>query len=372
MKIVVLQIAMVFLFFGWSIPEKAVVCETNYVVEVLHPGIDMVETVDKTLVRSTCSLIEPAEFYMDVESVVCGDLQCRIDIIRIYWDELGFYKRIKLPNGVELEKAEGASFSQVDYKKMDSILSDRNSSLKDVQKYEVTGSETSEGVDALAGATIALDTKSYVKGAVWTCYTLWHWVNGNITTTIRDITGESMTLNALVNDLQENSMTKKIFALEQLIRLNFHESKVTNAVLQLKFEENLKLQKLIIDYIEQLPSVDYFEAIECLLKGENEKISVLALQSLLNTSKEPSEDFLNTLSKQLVSSNSFQQIDLFIRILEIKELVSPSINKHMLTILMQSDFILARRVYWFLSKQELSKQNKNQLQFFYNNNSEKL
>ena len=115
------------------------------------------------------------QFYMDVKTVVCGDSQCRIDTVRIFWDELGMYDRLVLPKGIQLEKAEGEHFDQADYKKLDAILADKNCSLKEVYKEEVVGTEATEGVDGISGATIILNNKDYVKGAVWTCYTLWHW-----------------------------------------------------------------------------------------------------------------------------------------------------------------------------------------------------
>lgn len=366
------HIVLVLFLFGWSTPKTDSVCESPYEIQVVHPGIDLTETIGKTIVRSSCNLGEVPEFYMDVESVVCGDSQCRIDIIRMYWDELGFYKRLEIPDDVELEKAEGASFSAADYQKLDSILSERNSSLKNVQKYEVTGSETSEGIDALAGATIALDTKSYVKGAVWTCYTLWHWANGNITANIRNLTGDTMTADALINYLEHESLAHKIFGLEQLIRLQHQNNKTTKEVLQLASNENQKVQKLIIEYVEQLPSDSYFESITSLLNTGKDKASLLALGSLLESERNPSEEFLSSLSNQLSNCKSYQQIDLFLKVIEKKKSISNKSLSNIVALLEREDFLIARRAYWFLSKQELSTQGKNRLQTFYNENSEKL
>lgn len=365
-------ILLMLFFFGYPTPKTNVVCESRYEIQVLHPGIDLTEPVAKTLVRSSCNLEEPTEFYMDVESVVCGDSQCRIDVIRMYWDELGFYKRLELPSDVELEKAAGASFSAADYQKLDSILSDRKSTLKDVQKYEVTGSETSEGVDALSGATIALDTKSYVKGAVWTCYTLWHWANGNTTNAIRNLTGDSMTVDAFENYLKEESLEHKMFALEQLIRLKHQNAKTIEAILQLTSTKNQKLQKRIIEYVEQLPNDHYFKSIEYLLDTKNDKLALLALRSLLESETIPSKEHCNSLSNRLSNWDSYQQIDLFLNILEKKDSISQKIIGYIFPLLERSDFLIARRAYWFLSKQELSTQEKNKLQTFYTKNSEKL
>ncbi len=351
---------------------QANVCKTRHEIAVLHPGIDMEKPVEMTLVQSSCGFTESLEYYMDVESVVCGDSQCKIDIIRLYWDALGHYKCIELPENVNLEKAEGISFSQSDYKKLDSILSDRNSALKDVQKYEVTGSETSEGIDALSGATIALDTKAYVKGAVWTCYSLWHWANGNTTNVIRNLTGDSMTIEALLKYLKKEPLKHKIFALEQLIRLKHRNAKVTHTVLQLARAQNQKLRKLVLQYIEQLPEKQFFTSIDSILKLNHEPASIAALRTLFESEKVPPDTFLDSLSNRVSDWDSYQQIDLFLNIIEKKGADTQKINDNLAPMLQRSDFLIARRVFWFLSKKKLSPQNKTDLLIFYDENANKL
>lgn len=365
------HIAFVLFFFGWSTPKTGLTCETRYEIKILHPGIDLTEPVDKTLVRTNCALGESTSFYMDVESVVCGDSQCRIDIVRIYWDELGFYKRLELPRDVELEKAEGASFSDADYQKLDSILADGNSSLKYAQKYEVTGSETSEGVDALSGATIALDTKSYVKGAVWTCYTMWHWVNGEVRTKIRNISGANMSTTKLMNYLAEESIAKKIFSLEQLILNNKQEVPMNETFLEQANNENHEVQKLLIKYVERLPAEEYFSAIDKFLLNQNQALRLLSLRSLLESKMEAPNSYFAKLSME-IGNWEFQEVSIFLDILKQKKATSQKATEQILSLLYSKKFIIARRAYWFLSKQELAIPEKNKLQAFYKKNSKKL
>jgi len=367
-----LQIVIAFFFFGWSISDRAVVCEKKYRVKVHHSGMESSEPAEKVLVRSTCSSLEPVLFYMDVESVVCGDSQCRIDVIRMYWDAFGVFKRIELPTGVDLEKAGGISFSKEDYEKLDRILCNKKSSLKDVQKFEVTGSETSEGVDAMAGETIALNTKSYVKGAVWTCYTLWHWANGEVVPIIQNKTGNSMTVKELVALLKDTSPINKIFALEQLIRLKHFGMEIQNAVLGLQTGENLRLQKLVIEYLSQVSKKNYMIGIGYLLEKRNDQFAHLALQSMLNSAHEMPNEFLQSVGKYVINSNSYQQLEVFLTILETKSITYPPIHNDLISILEHTNFLMSRRVYWYLSRQNLSEESELELKNFKKKNSKKI
>ncbi|MEP2237818.1 MAG: hypothetical protein ABJI22_05620 [Maribacter sp.] len=372
MNILKIQIAILSFFFGWTTPEQIVVCEESYRINVVHPGIENTESLEKILIKSSCSTSEPLLYYMDVESVVCGDSQCKIDIVRMYWDAFGVFKRIELPPGVDLEKAEGTSFSTEDYAKLNGILINKKSSLKDVQKYEVTGSETSEGVDALAGETIALNLNSYVKGAVWTCYTLWHWANGEVVTIIQNKTGNLMTVKELVAVLQEPSSMHKIFALEQLIRLKYVDREVQNAVLSLNTEENLKLQKLVVAYVSQISKKDYMVAVGYLLEKRNDQFALLVLKSILNSAHEMPKEFLRSVSEYVINSNSYQQLEVLLAILETRSITFPQINKALTSLLKHSNFLISRRVYWYLSEQELSEESELKLQSFKKENSKKL
>lgn len=359
------------ILFGYNFQRTELTCETRHVVKVLHPGISRSDPIRKTLVQSKCNPEEPV-FYMDVESVVCGDAQCRIDTVRIIWNELGFYKRIELANGISLEKAKGAPFTQTDYQKLDNILSNAESGLKNIYKEDVTGSETSEGVDALSGATIALDGDAYVKGAVWTCYTLWHWVNGDITKTIRDLTGDGLSVDSLQSYLKERTFNYRVFAVEQLSRRKIHDSKTVKAILQVAPVENYALQKLIVGYLEKLPDIPYLEAIERLLKIDNEKLSLLALRSLSVSDRQIPIPYYDRLGKLTLGGDSYQTIDLYLKLLNNEKIVSNAVSAEIVRLLDNQDFLIARRAYWFLSKQKLTEINKVKCSSFYEKNSNRL
>lgn len=352
-------------------PSTTQNCETENVIQILHPGIDLEEPFEKTLIQSNCNLGE-TEYYMDVESVVCGDSQCRIDTVRLFWDELGFFKKFELPYGVELEKAEGTSFTEEDYVKLNTILSDRNSNLKYVDKYEVTGSETSEGVDALAGATIALDVNSYVKGAVWTCYTLWHWTNGNIYNEIRNITGTKKTQEDLIKMLHGSDLKNKQFALEQILRRKHQDANTTREVMNLVSLQNKKLNKGIAKYISILSPNDFFKTIGVLTTTKNTRTTLFALRVLSESDKTLPQEFLQELSKNVVHWDSYEQVNLFFSILEKNKIDSKKINGTLLPLLEAENFLIGRRTFWYLSERNLPLEGKKTVMAFYDKNAKKL
>ncbi len=203
-----------------------------------------------------------------------------------------------MPAGVALEKAEGKYFTHDDYEKLDNILSNKRSSLKNIYKEEVVGSETTEGVDGVSGATIILNTNDCVKGAVWTCYTLWHWVNGEVYNIIRDITGKELSRKALADHLRKEEIPFKIFALEQIIKRKNYEPEMIQLVLDQVSTLDYSIQKLMITYFEKASARIYFTSLGELLKNGTPDLRILCLNSLLNDSRPPIFSFFEQLSLQ--------------------------------------------------------------------------
>lgn len=344
----------------------------KHVIYIHHPGISLTEKTEQTLIQVKGQEGGSDQFYMDVETVVCGDSQCRVDTVRVFWNALGFYDRLDLPAGVELEKAGGMHFSQEDYQKLDEILANKNSNLKDVYKTEVVGTETSEGVDAMTGATIILNNNDYVKGAVWTCYTLWHWVNGEIQLFIRDIVGNDMSVDALAGYLRKGSAEFKVFALEQIIKRKAYQSEILELVLSQAKLNDYFFKKMTLDYLERGPGNLYFSSIEQLLDTGNPQLSVLCLSALLQTKHPASLNFFERLSDLLSQDNIYQEINLFLKVLEERNTSSLMITQRLIPFLDNENFIIARRVYWFLEKKELSRTAQLRLEAFYRKHSESL
>lgn len=342
--------------------------EIKHTLHVIHKGISFTEPVACTLVEITNEEALPHEFYMDLESVVCGDNQCRIDVVRIYWDELGRFNKLVLPDDVALEKSEGESFTEDDYKKLHRILKNENSALKDVYKDEIVGTVGSEGVDAMSGETILLEKSAYVKGAVWTCYSLWHWAHGDVKRHIRDITGNSYSTKQLLSFLSKKDY--QLFALEQLTRKKEFSDNTVTAILN-AIRNNPELLRASMRYWNSAPGNIYQYSAEQLLPMANSANKILYLTDILHTDQKVNTAFINKINS-LISEFSYQEIDLYLSILKEKNLITSKTTSQLTSLLKTDNFLIARRVYYFLKSQELSADDKLIIEDFYKQWKSKL
>lgn len=292
----------------------------------------------------------PIEYSMDVNSVYCLDSICKIVPVRISWDLLGEYQFYGLETPNILEKRKGAPFSKSDYQKLDMILRDKDSELKDISVNDITKATYADGVDAVSGATtIILEENATVKGAALTCYTLWQWTYSMVRDTIRDLAGNRLNLSKLKDYLSDNDDFKK-FAVEQLTRkLDYSDSTVAK-VLQTSMADTIKWSKLQIAYIKNAPDNVYLASIQFLLKQGQESQQIAALKSLKSTTRSLPPGYLNQISKTIPSMNSYQTVDLFLKLIETKNSSSSIIIGNLFPLL-DKQFLIARRVYWYLSSQ---------------------
>lgn len=344
----------------------------EHAIKVKHPGISLTDSVTQVLYQEIGEKGKADRFYMIVKTVVCGDKQCRVDDIKIYLDALGFYEKIVLPATVKLEKEEGKNFTKEDYEKLNEILADKNSGLKNVYKEQVTGSETSEGVDAISGATIILNTNAYVKGAVWTCYTLWHWANGGVYDIIRNITGDEMKLATLQGLMTCKEKEKQVFGLEQIARRNNYEAETINLVLGLTSADDILLRGKVMDYLEKAPTEVYFTSVKKLLASDDHALRAASLSSILNLNKPLPNGFAESLSGKYAGAKDFKELDLLFKIMDKEKGISTNTIDNLMQLLASETFINARRAYYFLNSQQLSAAQAKTLSTFKEKNLEKL
>lgn len=360
-----------FLTLGSSSFEEYKYNEVQHAIKVIHPGISLTNAVDCVLIETWDVAGKPKTFSMNVESVVCGDSQCRIDIVQIVWNNIGKYEKFILPQGVELEKAKGEHFNKKDYEKLHKILNNEKSPLKEVYKEEVVGTVGSEGVDALSGETILLDKTSYVKGAVWTCYSLWHWVHGDVQNHIRSITGKSFSRSELISYLKSKDKEFQRFALEELLRRKAYSADYIEQV-RLAIKKNPALIELGLQYFENASALIFEENIMQLLNFSTPKNRELCLQYVSKFKGELSSSFLERLIEDLSSSNSFQEINTFLNILSHRKATSEELINKLFPFLKNDNFLIARRIYWFLSKEKLLTNQQEKLDAFFVKHENKL
>ncbi len=361
---------------GFSVNPCAQDADQNQLPEIVHhivvshPGVSLDDTVSCRLVERKNDQSSFREFYLNVASVSCGDTQCKVDTVMLFWDELGRYDRLELPKGIDLEKAEGQSFTKKDYAKLDATLSDANSPLRDVFKNEIVGTVGGEGIDALSGATVSLDKSSYVAGAVWTCYTLWHWVHGAARDSIRNITGDGLTVASLLVYLNSEDPVYRRFALEQLTRRKDDSQQTVDAVLFAN-EKYPDLAKMSMVYWRQASDVVYSKGLLNQIKSCESDVRLICLHEILNSKRELPESFYESLITSC-SNSTYEEVHVLLSMLKQRKRLSPWITAQLLLLLDSDDFLIARAVYWFLATQHLNEDQTARLQAFYKTKKDKL
>lgn len=352
--------------------SQAQTAVVKHEIEILHPGLDYAAKQKKTLLEIQDSSGKAIEYYLDVESVICEDHRCKIEKVRLYWDKYGFYTKFELPKGVILEKAEGKPFTPEDYKRLQTILLDLHSPIRYYYRDKIIdiGHGSTEGVDAVSGATTMVDKNAIVEGATWTTVTLWHWANGAIIPIIRKITAGEYTHQELYNGFESGTYNYKVLAIEQWTKNKVYEDKTTALVLSQAKDANST--KVIIDYIENAPVSVFYESLKKIVPNAEKEERILFLNSLFSKKEIASPEFYNWLSTQLVRYKTYQELQLLLRILESKKAVNDFVINEAIPLLNDPQFLTARSVYWFLQNKELSSSQKDKLENFRKKNSDKL
>ncbi|KMT64446.1 hypothetical protein [Catenovulum maritimum] len=315
-------------------------------------------------------------YYMDVKSVFCGENICKVDKVRLHWDQFGHYHELELGTGIKLEKGNALDFELEDYIKLDQILANKNSTLSSLEKFELvtTGSTESAGIDGFSGATTYIKNEDYIKGAIWTCYTLWHYVNGPVSQIIRNMSAESYSVNELTQ-MSTGSWIEQHYALEQLSAKQSYDAKTIEKVLSLVSNANLELSQAIISYVKAAPKRVLSSTIIEILSSENSHIVGLALNLVKDKSRQDplifNAEFYQELVKVAASFKHYPYVHQTLSILQQSNLQNSSIQARLLTMLESDNFMIARAVYWHLL--EFSELNSNKMmQSFYQFNQDRL
>ncbi|ABG39419.1 hypothetical protein Patl_0893 [Paraglaciecola sp. T6c] len=345
------------------------------------------------------------QFYLDVRSVFCGDDVCRVDPVRLFWNEQGFFSHFTLKEGVTLEKGDGLDFAPQDYPKLQQILANRHSGLSELHKDELVRKQSGgNGADAMTGATVIIRKSDYIEGAIWTCYTLWHYANGPIGKLIRDIVGDAMGTSKLkallrsnnaVAEQQERRMRRseairsREFALEQLTRLSVADADTRHLVVTLLKRQTPALIGPALKYLETLPYKDYYNAMAELLGldnikqlqakdrfAPNDKLGRAVLASVTEFSVKHEGTLEQKWADRLVESASqwrvYENVNMVFELVKRQGLLSENVKQHYSDMLKHPDFLIARGAFWQLSRLSLSDALKQKVESFYVLNAPKL
>jgi len=241
----------------------------------------------------------PETYHAYIRTPICEERLCYPVSIDLYWDLVGNFSKYELPADSPLTKFDHVPFTQADHKKMYKILADKASVLgvyktedlidKNVQKV------SSVVVDAVTGATNPSVKNVVVDGALYSAYTLWHLVNGCISTQILKHTESMFSDQLLISMLRSDNYNLQYYALNKA-PLN-HNKTYEDAIVDLiirgaTYIPYFAIEKLplrlwnLSEYQERLlaaiPELKFELQNELLNKFKDLKLSKTALLALTN------------------------------------------------------------------------------------------
>lgn len=168
-----------------------------------------------------CNDVEqlPVGYSARINMPVCDDNLCANVILKFDWDLAGNYIGFDTIPGKPLTKFDHLPFTDADYEKLDQILRNKNSALRVLERNDLIDKSVkikATTVDAVTGATPKTIKNAVVDGAVYSSYTLWHFVNGTIKDSIRSHTNRIYSEVIAAQLLKSTNYETQLFALKKL------------------------------------------------------------------------------------------------------------------------------------------------------------
>ena len=186
---------------------------------------------------------------------ICISGLCRMVRLWIFWDETANYLGIQLSEDDPLTKSDHTPFNPQDYIRLDEILSDTVSILKDLSYEDLTvdekiskAEEAFFEVDGYSGATSSSLKEYVVDDAVFTCYTLWHTVYGETKAYIDNLLKERISPEYLTR-LMNGTNRQQLFALENIRNNDKYFSTFESRILNFIASEDIHIAEKAISLI---------------------------------------------------------------------------------------------------------------------------
>ena len=321
----------------------------------------------------------PSGYSMDLLNKVCLDDVCKLVEVTLYWDAMGIYQRLQYPKGKPLTKVEHEPFTAADYEKLDSILKDRKSILKDhelgflaTDNEDTSPSAKGDDLDGTSKATPGAVKEAVVKDAAWTTWVLWKYANTEIVPKLQALTESQCSAEYLDHLLDSQDWRKIKFTLDYLLKQNPIPGQYLDQVAGLLPTADIDHIELAIEYIQQASpdkNKGYRKLIST-LAGLEEYSASLVIE-LLESDEQLDQEILEELTSSL-RQQDYYPIHLTLRLVESRNAFSKKIETDVVTLLHSKDFFIARRASEFLSQQMLSASAKEDLQAFKEKHADRL
>lgn len=198
---------------------------------------------------------QPTQFMAEIFTPVCYSNKCYPVFIDFYWDLLGNFQHYKMPPGKTLTKLDHILFEPEDYQKMQRILANTSSLLKDYKAEDLVVSTESDlpyGVDAVTGATSKTIQNEVISGAVYSCYTLWHLAHGDIAAQIKAITEDSYDDSLIISFLQSSNYHYQYWAIDNVMESGrWKEDAFKSSLLNILRGNNVFVAEHVLDIVPE-------------------------------------------------------------------------------------------------------------------------
>lgn len=278
-------------------------------------------------------------FHMDI----CTTGICRMVKVWIFWDGAGNYLGMQFDENDPLTKSDHTPFDPEDYVRMDEIMADTASILKDLSYDDLTVelpdeekevSLTTMGlfeVDGYSSATVPSLKEYVVEDAVFTCYTLWHTVYGETKEYIDSLLLERISPEYIDRLLSGNSK-QQLFALEHIKYQDTWSDRFETEVLQLISSSDMEVAGKALSLIgpDYLASEAKQTDFVACIKGALPEIKYEILYTLQAIKKVSPETILLLLDLFQTGDISQGALNHMLKIIENEAAATESIKENML------------------------------------------
>ncbi|MHB8897837.1 MAG: hypothetical protein ACYC6Y_03720 [Thermoguttaceae bacterium] len=321
----------------------------------------------------------PVGYSMSFVTHVCNDHQCLPVEVTVNWDALGYFTALAWPPGKPLTKKEHVPFTPDDYAKLDRILKDRNSILKDwtlafLEKPPVSadGKDLLPGVDAMTAPTPATVKDSVIEDAAYTSWALWHWANGQIVSELRAITEQGSSPAWIKHLLASEDRRHADYALEYLIEHEPADSQYVGDVLRLlETGPREQIFRALVFLGKAIPDRQQLHARLVETCPRMRPADCPVVLQVLADDPNLAPATLEALTGDL-SRYPYFPVHLILRILEQRKFASAATISNVAALLDNSDFFIARRASEHLAAQRLPAQVQARVDAFRQENRDRL
>ncbi|MEM9326810.1 MAG: hypothetical protein AAGA85_14185 [Bacteroidota bacterium] len=270
--------------------------------------------IDVQPMRDSAGILDG--YWSEVFTPICETDKCYAVVVNFYWDLMGRFQRYDTVPGEALTKLDHLPFEPEDYQKLQEILSNADSPLRNYAQKELVRDTRSSEIDGMTGATIQEVRDNVIPGAVYSCHTLWHIAHGNAVDSLQQATTMSWSDELVAKMTSRDDPSLHYFLIQSFLPEDFNTYRepllstipnsrgyyAKNAIEALPTDV-LHLMETQVFFAEHLPQFNYFTQVALLKKLDSAAITEPIKASLVAI-KDDRDSYKNQLINQLIGEQN--------------------------------------------------------------------